>query len=72
VDRARPSTPGDDFRADDPAEIQSGMEVEHPRFGTGKVLNLEGPGPDRKATVFFREHGQKQLLLKFARLKIIR
>jgi DNA helicase-2/ATP-dependent DNA helicase PcrA len=72
VERARPAMPEDDFKADDPAEIQPGMEVEHPRFGTGKVLNLEGPGANRKATVFFREHGQKQLLLKFARLKIIR
>ncbi len=72
TDRARPAMPAGDFKADDPAEIQAGMEVEHPRFGNGKVLALEGPGPNRKATVFFREHGQKQLLLKFARLRILR
>jgi DNA helicase-2/ATP-dependent DNA helicase PcrA len=72
VDKARPPLPSADFKADDPSEIQAGMEVEHPRFGTGKVLNLEGPGTNRKATVFFQGHGQKQLLLKFARLKIIR
>ena len=59
------------FEADDPSLIQTGMQVDHPRFGNGKVLNLEGEFPNRKATVFFREHGQKQLLLKFAKLKIL-
>lgn len=71
VDKAAPSTPDPEFRADDPSKIQSGMQVEHPRFGTGKVLKLEGPEPNRKATVFFQAHGQKQLLLKFAKLKIL-
>ncbi len=52
-------------------DIQAGMQVQHQRFGKGKVLNLEGTGASRKATVFFPVVGQKQLLLKFARLKII-
>ena len=59
------------FEADEPMKIQTGMEVEHPRFGKGKIINLEGEGTNRKATVFFRGAGQKQLLLKFARLKVI-
>lgn len=59
------------FKADDPGLIQTGMEVEHPRFGFGKVIKLEGDLPNIKATVFFPNHGQKQLLLKFAKLKII-
>jgi DNA helicase-2/ATP-dependent DNA helicase PcrA len=58
-------------RGDDPKSIQTGMVVEHQRFGKGKVIHLEGEFPDVKATVFFHNHGQKQLLLKFARLKII-
>jgi len=36
-----------------------------------KVINLEGEGSNKKATVFFPEVGQKQLLLKFAKLKIL-
>jgi len=60
------------FQFDDPASIQVGMEVEHPRFGKGKVLNMEGEFPNKKATVFFHSTGQKQLLLKFARLKIVK
>ena len=58
------------FESDDPLKIQTGMQVVHLRFGKGKVINLEGEFPNRKATVFFSDHGQKQLLLKFAKLKI--
>ena len=59
------------FVGDDTSNIQVGIEVEHQRFGTGKVLLLEGNGADRKATIFFQGIGQKQLLLKFAKLKIL-
>ena len=60
------------FQGDDPLKIQSGMVVEHQRFGEGKVMKIEGAMPDLKATIFFQSSGQKQLLLKFAKLKIIR
>ena len=60
------------FEADDPEKIQQGMMVEHQRFGIGKVVTMEGMPPNIKATVFFQNHGQKQLLLKFAKLKIQR
>lgn len=63
--------PSKDFSPSDTSRLQSGMEVEHPRFGFGKVLNVEGTKPDTKATIFFKELGQKQLLLKFAKLRIV-
>lgn len=59
------------FQPSDTANLQVGMEVEHERFGFGKVINLEGNKPDVKATIFFKELGQKQLLLKFAKLRIV-
>ncbi len=59
------------FEGDDPAKIFAGMQVKHQRFGTGKVLKVEGVPPNLKATVFFQNAGHKQLLLKFAKLKII-
>jgi len=59
------------FSASPSNEIQSGMQVEHQRFGKGKVLNIEGAGASRKATVFFPVVGQKQLLLNYAKLKIV-
>jgi DNA helicase-2/ATP-dependent DNA helicase PcrA len=61
-----------DFEANDSDEIQNGMEIEHQRFGKGKIINIEGTGSNKKATVFFQQVGQKQLLLKFAKLKIIK
>ena len=39
--------------------------------GKGKVIKVEGENPNEKATVFFPSEGQKQLLLKFAKLKIV-
>ena len=51
--------------------ITAGMQVSHEKFGKGKVLNVEGQSPNEKATVFFPSVGQKQLLLKFAKLEVI-
>jgi DNA helicase-2/ATP-dependent DNA helicase PcrA len=48
-----------------------GMKVQHDKFGIGKVLAVEGSADSRKATVFFEGVGQKQLMLKFAKLTII-
>jgi DNA helicase-2/ATP-dependent DNA helicase PcrA len=59
----------------DPAdmnEIEVGMEVEHERFGFGKIAALEGAAPEIKATVNFTVAGSKTLLLKFAKLRIVK
>ena len=53
----------------DTETIVVGMEVLHDRFGKGKVISVDGTGPNKKATVFFPVAGQKQLLLRFARLR---
>ncbi len=64
--------PSEGFAPSDTSGLQVGMEVEHERFGYGKVINLDGNKSDMKATIFFKELGQKQLLLKFAKLKIVK
>jgi 4-hydroxybenzoate polyprenyltransferase len=51
--------------------IKVGTEVSHEKFGKGKVIQLLGEAPNVKATVFFPSSGQKQLLLKFAKLQIL-
>jgi DNA helicase II / ATP-dependent DNA helicase PcrA len=62
----------EDFKHDNPDLVQPGMKVEHNLFGIGKVLQIEGASPNRKATVFFQDQGEeKQLLLKFAKLRIV-
>lgn len=59
------------FVSDNPELIVEGVEVEHQRFGRGKVLSIEGDESNRKANVLFQNAGRKQLLLKFARLKVV-
>ena len=50
--------------------LQEGMEVEHARFGSGRVKTIEGKGNDQKAVIDFKGFGEKNLLLRFAKLKI--
>lgn len=52
--------------------LYEGCTVEHQRFGVGTILKIEGNGENAKATVLFNNVGSKQLLLKFARLKVIK
>lgn len=51
--------------------VQAGQLIEHERFGMGKVISVEGEGDNAKATIAFQNVGQKQLLLRFARFKVI-
>ncbi len=54
-----------------PQSLAVGITIEHQRFGIGKVLKVEGSGENEKATVEFTNIGTKQLLLKFAKFKIV-
>ena len=51
--------------------VQQGQLIEHERFGLGEVLKVEGEGDNAKATIRFKNVGDKQLLLRFARFKVI-
>ena len=53
------------------SDLHVGSTIEHQRFGIGSVVKIEGTGENTKATVEFRNTGTKQLLLKFAKYKII-
>jgi len=66
------SAPGSSISDYVAPKLAEGMKVEHDRFGKGTVKILEGPYPNQKATVSFTGHGEKKLLLKFARLKILK
>ncbi|TXC78406.1 ATP-dependent helicase [Luteibaculum oceani] len=52
-------------------DIRIGIQVEHGTFGKGKVVAIDGVEPNLKATVYFPAVGQKQLLLRFAKLRVI-
>ena len=51
--------------------IKEGTSVQHDKFGNGKVIALEGSFPNLKATIVFDGAGQKQVLLKYAKLKVL-
>ncbi|WP_195533894.1 ATP-dependent helicase [Bacteroides finegoldii] len=53
------------------AGLQVGQRIEHERFGLGEVMKVEGTGDNAKATIHFKNAGEKQLLLRFARFKVI-
>ena len=59
--------------ASDPSagDLHEGARIEHMRFGVGTVVRIEGTGENTKATVEFTNAGTKQLLLKFAKFKIL-
>ncbi len=62
--------PPEDFTPSDTSGLSAGMKVEHPKFGYGKVTNIDESGPNRKAKVYFDDFGEKTLLLSFAKLRI--
>ena len=64
-------TPSPGFAPSPVADLQVGQRVEHDRFGYGTILSMEGDGPNRKAVVSFENSGEKTLLLKFAKLRIV-
>lgn len=64
-------TPSENFTPDDSSLIQGGMEIEHQKFGFGKVLQVEGTGDNKIAVMFFSGIGEKRIMLKFAKVKIV-
>ena len=52
--------------------IHAGARVEHQRFGLGTVVAVEGVGENEKATIEFQNAGTKTLLMKFARLTVLK
>ena len=46
--------------------------VFHERFGKGEVKQIEEDGENSRATINFNNSGEKKVLLKFAKLKVIK
>jgi len=46
--------------------------VFHERFGKGNVIEIEYDGNNSRATINFQNSGQKKVLLRFAKLKILK
>ncbi len=67
----QPSGMGTTVNTTTSSSLQAGQQILHERFGMGEVLRVEGIGENCKATVRFQNAGEKQLLLKFARFKVL-
>jgi len=55
----------------DVSGLAAGMRVQHQRFGYGEVSSMEGEGENRKANIVFDSFGEKKLILRFAKLRIV-
>lgn len=65
--------PSANFAASSVAEMEVGMQVEHQKFGFGNILAMEGGLQNRIATIDFGAgHGQKKIMLNYAKLKIVK
>lgn len=51
-------------------QLKAGQRIEHNRFGFGKIIEISGTPADLKAKIAFDEHGDKILLLKYAKIRI--
>ena len=64
-----PKVPDAEFTPDPMSSFRVGDQIEHNRFGVGKVLEISGEVPDIKAKVEFASFGVKILLLKYAKIR---
>ena len=60
-----------DFKPSPSSQIAAGQRIEHNRFGFGKVMEVTGGTQDRKAKILFDNHGEKILLLNYAKIRIV-
>ena len=70
----KPSATGDASeyaQTPDEGRLKPGVRIEHQRFGAGVVKELRGMGGDTLLIVEFDNVGEKKLLLRFAKFKII-
>ncbi|MBM3939089.1 MAG: ATP-dependent DNA helicase, partial [Sphingomonadales bacterium] len=67
-----PVPPADpNFVEGDISGLKVGDKVQHQRFGFGVVASIEGEAANAKAIVNFDQMGQKTLVLKFAKMRIV-
>ena len=68
---SQPTVP-QNLEPSNPDLLQEGMRVMHAKFGAGTILSIDGAGANKKASVHFDHGGVKMLMLKFAKLAILK
>ena len=64
-------TPSADFVPTPIMQLRAGQRIEHNRFGYGKIVEISGDVTDLKAKILFDNHGEKILLLKYAKIRAV-
>ena len=64
-------TPSADFVPTPIMQLKAGQRIEHNRFGYGKIVEISGDITDLKAKILFDNHGEKILLLKYAKIRTV-
>ena len=60
-----------DFQPTPILELRAGQRIEHNRFGFGKIVEITGNPADLKAKIAFDDHGEKILILKYAKIRVV-
>ena len=68
---ATTNTNSDDFTTHFRSEISEGMIILHSMFGEGTITSIDD-SRDTRIIVKFKNAGEKTILLKFAKFKIIK
>ncbi len=74
VPKDRRENPFPDYEDEDqdaPHTFRTGQTVEHPTLGRGRVLEVAGGGERLRLVVAFSGAGTKQLMARYARLKVV-
>ena len=60
-----------DFEPTPILQLRAGQRIEHNRFGYGQIVEISGTPADLKAKIAFDDHGEKILILKYAKIRVI-
>jgi len=60
-----------DFEPTPILQLRAGQRIEHNRFGFGKIVEITGGSADLKAKISFDDHGDKILILKYAKIRVV-
>ena len=60
-----------DFEPTPILQLRAGQRIEHNRFGFGQILEISGTPADLKAKIAFDDHGEKTLILKYAKIRVV-
>ncbi|MBQ7772319.1 MAG: UvrD-helicase domain-containing protein [Bacteroidales bacterium] len=63
--------PDADFEPTPVLQLRAGQRIEHNRFGYGKIVEISGNVTDLKAKISFDDHGEKILILKYAKIRAV-